>query len=655
MHFLNDRERRVLSAFCDTIHPRANDADNPRGPALRAALSASDRGLPEMVEKILEAKEAKTRRRLRLMLKLLERRAINGMLAGHWAPFTKLSTEQRTEVLLAMANSPFNRIRGAFHGVKQLVSFLAYANSAKGKDNPFWPRFNYDGRAATVEESDDVLPTVNITHSQTLKCDVLVIGSGAGGAVVAAELAAAGQDVIVVDKGDYFSNSKLPNNELDGMRLLYEERGSLRTADRAIVVLAGSTLGGGTTVNWMTCLEPPMQLREQWAREHGFKAATSEAYADSVRSVMNRINVNQEESAPNFQNLAMERGCEALGYECSVISRNTKNCVKCDFCNFGCRYGAKQDTRRTYLHDAVSHNARIVVRANVNQINHKASRVTGADMTVCDEAGIQHVVKVECDRVVVSAGAIHTPAILMRSGLSNRNIGSNLHLHPVGGIFARYSEPVEAWKGAPQTRICEHFADLDGDGYGVRLENSPAHPGLWGLALPWQGGKRFRELMHQIPHLANTIVLTRDKFSGRVLLDSNGHPILDYKLNPYDAKHLMYGLEQSLRISRAAGAELVYGPHNDCLSFECSRSDSEFEDYIKKVHECGTRPNHLGLFCAHQMASCRIGGSSSLGAISPEGESYDVKNLYVADGSSLPTSTGVNPMVTILSTAHHIA
>jgi choline dehydrogenase-like flavoprotein len=134
-----------------------------------------------------------------------------------------------------------------------------------------------------------------------------------------------------------------------------------------------------------------------------------------------------------------------------------------------------------------------------------------------------------------------------------------------------------------------------------------------------------------------------------------GKPVLRYRLHPYDANHLMFGLEQAMRIHKAAGAETIYGPHNDCLSFDCQGSNDDFEAHLKGVKACGTRPNHLGLFCAHQMSSCRIGDSPSIGAINPEGESYEVRNLYVADGSALPTSTGVNPMVTILATAHHIA
>jgi choline dehydrogenase-like flavoprotein len=117
---------------------------------------------------------------------------------------------------------------------------------------------------------------------------------------------------------------------------------------------------------------------------------------------------------------------------------------------------------------------------------------------------------------------------------------------------------------------------------------------------------------------------------------------------------MMQGIETALRVQRAAGAREIYGPHNDSVTFR-GGNERDFERFLAHVRGLGVRPNHIGMFCAHQMSSCRIGGSAAQGALSPEGESYEVRNLFVADASALPTSTGVNPMITIMSTAHHIA
>ena len=660
MHFLSDKQRKTLTAFCDTIHPpRQEDipsAVGNRDPqnADPFTLSASELGISEYVERALSERDEKSRDEVRLLLNLLDQRLINGILAGHWGSFESLTLDQRTEVLRALAHSPFNSARAAFHAVKQLVSFLAYSVPKTTSGNPFWQAFDYQGRAHTAGQASDALPVMIINRPQTLTCDVLVVGSGAGGGVTAAELSAAGQTVIVAEKGNYFSNARLPGTEIEGMRRLYEGRGTLRTSDRGAIVLAGSTLGGGTTVNWMTCLDPPTQLREQWARDYGFSGALTPEYEQSVQWVRRRVHVTENESAANFQNDILQRGCDSLGYSVNVISRNVQGCVKCDFCSFGCRYGAKQDTRRTFLRDAVEREARIVVRADVRRILHQYGEVTGAEMEVLGSDGQTHRVEVKCKRVVISAGSIHTPSLMTRSGLQNRNIGANLFLHPTGAIFAMYDERVNSWEGAPQTRICDEFSDLDGDGYGFRIEASPAHPGLWAIGLPWQSGEQHRFLMQQLPHLANSIVLTRDKFPGRVETNANGQPVMHYQLHKYDAKHLMRGIEEALRIHHAAGAHTVYGPHNDCIGFDC-RQGGNFESYLQSVYKLGTRPNHLGIFCAHQMSSCRLADSPQKGAVKPTGETYEVKNLHVADGSVLPTSSGVNPMITILATSHYLA
>jgi len=616
---------------------------------------ARDFGLAALVEKALyERDDEVPRQRLKRLLRLLARPLFNGAVAGQWRAFADLSQCQREAVMRAMASSRLNVLRGAFHDVKQLTSFLAYAHYGPLRDNPTWAEFSYEGHASNPRHSFDALKTVDVDGVAQFDCEVLVIGSGAGGGVMAAELTAAGHDVLVVEKGKQFSNQDYPSTELAGMREMYEGKGTMKTEDRGIVVLAGSTLGGGTSVNWMTCLRPPEALLEQWSHEFGMREATGLEFQRSVESVSCRIHVNANESQANRQNAMLETGCRELGYEVSVGARNVRDCTQCDFCQFGCRHGAKQDTRRTFLYDAVSGGARIVVRANVDRIRHQRGSVVGADLTVVDSIGRRREVRVNCKMIVSAAGSIHTPALLLRSGLENPNIGRNLFLHPVAAVYARYRHRIDSWIGVPQSRVCEQFADLDGHGYGYRLEVSPAHPGLWGLGLPWFSGERHRNLMRQLPYLANIVVLTRDRHPGRVTLNKDGRPLLKYKLHPYDANHMAHGIQSALRVQRAAGAVEIFGPHHDERTYR-DDTDADFERFLTHVHALGTRSNHIGMFCAHQMSSCRMASTARLGALSPTGESYDVRNLFVADGSALPTSTGVNPMLTIMSTAHHIA
>ena len=651
MSFLSKKQRETLRAVCNTIKPGVYVNDNPID---EFSLSATDLSVPTLIERALAEREDETsRENLQLLLNVLDRRAFNGWLSGCWKRFCDMSPRQREHVMKSLGNSRYSTFRGALHSVKQLATFLAYAHSSDTEDNPVWDAYGYHGREGAPRLGFSDLPALNNDHLTTVDCDVLVIGSGAGGGVVAAELAAEGFDVVVVEKGKQYSSATMPNNELSGMREMYEASGSLKTK-QGMIVLAGSTLGGGTTINWMTCLRPPEILLAQWAQELGFSAAQSSTYQDSIDAIWNRLGVNTDESHANPQNAILEQGCKHLRYDVSVIPRNARGCVRCDFCNFGCRFGAKQDTHRTFLQDAADYGVRIVTETHVDRVLHEAGRVSGAVCTMRDSQGHRRNLKVRCRAVVSAAGSIHTPAILLRSGLSNPNIGSNLFLHPVGAVYALYKQRIESWRGAPQTRVSEHFADLDGEGYGFRLETSPAHPGLWALGLPWQSADHHRDLMRRVPHLGNLIVLTRDKHPGTIRLDRKGRPRLDYRLHEYDAQHLMKGVRTALRVQRAAGAEEVFGPHNDSPSFRHG-TNLQFERFLDRIERMGTRSNHFGMFCAHQMASCRIAGSAKLGALNPHGESYEVRNLFVADASALPTSTGVNPMISIMANAHHVA
>jgi choline dehydrogenase-like flavoprotein len=171
--------------------------------------------------------------------------------------------------------------------------------------------------------------------------------------------------------------------------------------------------------------------------------------------------------------------------------------------------------------------------------------------------------------------------------------------------------------------------------------------------------------MSQLERLSNVIVLTRDKFGGRVTVDKRGQPELNYRLHPYDARHVMRGIVEALRVLEAAGAWEIASPHArhmvyyprgvEHAPYPAQNAYPSFETYLRTVEAQGLRTNSFALFSAHQMASCRIGGDVKRGALDPTGETYEVKNLYVADASALPTASGVNPMVTIMGVAHYIA
>lgn len=653
MAFLSPDERHTLSLICETIVPAlpAQDGEDPR----LFELGARQMHTAQQVETAFEQVSTESdREQVKLVLRLLEVGATNGIAAGTWKGFSDLDLEGRTEVLRAWANSSIPASRKLFQSLKRLTLFLFYAAMPDNEPNPAWSAFGYGNLPTPAENGVRPIKPLDISAPTTLYTDALIIGSGAGGGVVAGELSAAGHDVIVVEKGGYFSEPDFHGRELDSSNALFEKHASLTTSDLSMIVLAGSTLGGGTTINWAASLRTPDDVLNEWATAHGFRGATSAEFQHSLDAIMARINVNEAESIPNGTNMRLEKGCQALGYDVSVIPRNVKGCEECGFCNFGCTFGSKQGTLKTYLQDAHNRGARIVVRATVERVLHERGVATGAVLRVQSADGQEHEVTVRAKIVVAAAGAIHTPALLMRSGLTNTNIGANLHLHPVTVTYGIFDEPVTPWQGPPMSRLSKQFANLDGRGYGVRLETAPVHPGISALTFSWQSGHEHKRLMQRLNHMSNTIVLTRDFYGGRVTVDRDGQPILHYNLHPYDAKHLMRGTLESLRVHLAAGASEVSSPHNQPLVYRPDEG-GDFEAFLKQVEARGFQPNAYMLFSAHQMSSARIGGDSALGAIDPSGETYEIKNLFVADGSALPTASGVNPMVTIMGTAHYLA
>jgi choline dehydrogenase-like flavoprotein len=649
MGFLTDREHRILRAVCDTLVP----ADETDSSSALMALSADSLDLADRFEQAIESITTPAeQRQLRIFLQALSSLLVNGLLAGIWLPFDQMSLSERTDILRGWMQSRFNLRRQAFQAVKRMALFLFYASVPQGeKANPTWVSFDYEPPASPPEVEAEIRP-LQIGQPSKLETDVVVVGSGAAGGLIAAELTAAGLDVVVMEKGGCRTASDFEGHELEGNAQLFEKGGALTTADLGVVVLAGSTLGGGTVVNWSTSLPTPQGVRHEWAREYGFEGVDGAGYETSLQSVLARIHAQSAESDPNAQNAAFARGLEALGHPVQVIERNVKGCVDCTYCMFGCRYQAKQSALVTTLLDAYRRGARVLVDCRAERVRIERGRAVGVDARL-ERDGRIYTVEVSARAVVVCAGAIHTPALLLRSGLRNKNIGRHLRLHPVTAPFGLYEDPIRSWDGPPQTRLSEALADLDGQGYGVRLEVAPAHPGLWASALPWTSGHDHKRLMAQLNRMANVIAITRDRGSGWISLDRFGDPVLNYQLDPYDAVHLARGLEEAIRVHRAAGAIRIMSPHSRPVVYE--RGKGDFDDYLSAVRSQSLAPNRIGLFSAHQMGSCRIASDPARGAVRPDGQTWEVSGLFVADGSVFPTACGVNPMVPILATAHFLS
>jgi long-chain-alcohol oxidase len=587
------------------------------------------------------------RAELDVLLRLLDSRAINLLLSGLPIPITRMSGEQRERCLRGWATSRLLQRRKAFQALKRLTTVTHYTTPGVAR------AIGYPGPLGPPPNTPKPIRPVAIVKDTTLTCDVVVIGSGAGGGVVAGELAAAGQDVIVLEKGGYRNEADFTHQQGEAFDTMYDAGGLLATRDLGLIVLQGATLGGGTVINYTTSFHTPDAVRHEWARQHGLPHFESAEFTRSLDAVAHRLGVNTDHAKPSGRDQVLIRGLERLGWHHGLLPRDVRGCPQddsCGYCGMGCRAGAKQSTLITYLQDAAARGARIVVDCDVRRVVIDRSAATGVEA----RAGSRTLL-VRAKAVVVAAGSVHSPALLLRSGVQLPALGRNLALHPATAVMATMDEDVRPWTGTVQAHYSDQFADLD-SGYGFKFETAPMHPSLLALAAPWESAGQHRAWMAQLPRTALVGILLRDRFGGRVTVDREGAAVVDYRLSRYDRKHLRRALSAAAELLEAAGAREIWLPLARPVSYRPGRgAGGAREAWLQRVDGAGWGPNQLLLVTFHQMASCRMGARAGTSVVDAEHRVWGTRGLYVADASTFPSASGVNPMLTIMGMAHRAA
>jgi long-chain-alcohol oxidase len=595
-------ERRALDAVAETLFP-----------------GAVRHGVPDaFVETFVSVLPDADRRQLRALLTVL---ALTG--------FTRRRGAGRERALLAWCDSRLPLRRAGFQALRK--GLLTVACSLPG--SPAWERIGYPGPLAPPDVKPRRLTTETITRDTALECDVCVVGSGAGGGVAAAVLAQAGLDVIVLEAGGHYEDADFDGAELDGLRRLYHGRGTTASDDQGVGILAGACVGGGTVVNYTASFRTPDDIREEWGG-----AFATDAFSASLDAVCARLSVNTDHSALSKREEVVSRGLQELGWHVGPMPRNVVGCDQdgvCGYCGYGCRLGAKQSTLVTWLVDAQAAGARIVAGTRAERVALQAGAASGVEARTRDGRRVN----VRSRAVVVACGSIETPALLRRSGLGPPELGRNLHLHPVGGAFGVFDEEIRPWEGTLQAI---HSDEVDG----AKLETTAIHPALLAGAAPWRSAAQHAELMSWLPRLSLVGVLLRDRDPGEVKVGRSGDPVVRYRLSERDADHMRAGTEAAARILEAAGAVRVFTSHARVAEYEPGRSGS-VETFMRAVDERGWGRARIALYSFHQM------GTAAMGTVcNDEGELVGTKRLVVADASTFPSASGVNPMVTIEAVAH---
>jgi choline dehydrogenase-like flavoprotein len=654
---------RTLEAVCETLVPATPPIDGAGDTGGLLSRSAGDLEVARLLVEVLGAESVETQGQFRRLLGLFGSAGFGLITSGRPRGFADLSPVLRERVLQRMSTSSIPVLRQGFQAVKRPSTFLFYS-APVGESNPSWAALGYTPtrppRGAKVAPKP--IRTLPVTADVELTADAVVIGSGAGGSVVAAELAAAGSDVVVLEMGEYLNEADFTGMEAEMTPRLFLGRGLLSTADLGMVILAGSCLGGGTVVNWSDSLRTPDDVLDEWEHQHGLEGLTGPAYQRAFELVERRLNVNLLDSAPNPNNAVLQRGCEALGYHWDPIPRNASGCnQRCGGCQFGCPFGCKQTALLTFLQDAHDRGARIISGCRVDRVLLRQGRAAGVEAGVADaQSGKMHRVVVRAPTVVIAGGGVESPAVLLRSGLDNPNIGRHLRVHPVTAVAGFYDHPVEAWLGSPQTVKTDQFARIRG-GHGFRLEMAPAHPGIIALGTSWEGGRQHKLQMLQSANAAIFFVLTRDTGEGRVHLDRRGRAVITYWPNQVDRGFLVRGMQEIARIAFAGGAVAVSTTHSPALRLDSDAGvpgavgGARLDRFLGDIAARDIAPNRLPLFTAHQMGSCRLGQDPRTSVADQYGQVHGVPGLYIADASGFPTASGVNPMLSVMALAYRVA
>ncbi|CAI0386172.1 unnamed protein product [Linum tenue] len=384
-----------------------------------------------------------------------------------------------------------------------------------------------------------VFATIKI-FSFRIKCDAVIVGSGCGGGVAAAVLASSGMKVVVLEKGNYFAAEDYSSLEAPSLAELYECGGKLATTDGQTMIFAGSTVGGGSAVNWSACIKTPDCVLREWSADDKLPLFGSSIYQNAVDAVWKRLGVTDGCKREGFQNKILRKGCENLGLKVESVSRNSSEDHYCGSCCYGCRTGDKKGTDTTWLVDAVENNGAVIISGCKDEKSYEGGIIT----------------------------SIHRVA----------------DSSPSGEIVAI-------------------------------IECPAAGPASYAASSPWTSGR--------------------------------------------DAKDKM-GLRRALRILAAAGAAEVGTFRSDGEKISCGEGEEEImEAFLDGVEVGGGLQSGDGnwttFFSAHQMGSCRMGATAEDGGVDESGESWEAKGLFVCDASVLPSAIGVNPMITIQSTAYCIA
>ncbi len=619
---LSDREKRSLAALVSAAIPPGEATDLPVDQA-------------DVAEKV------------GLALAYMGTEGSLGVRAGLWffewlsvlrygRPFSSLDSQRQTDWLTGWAESSLAPFRLA---ARLLLTMVKPAHVSR---RAFLQQISFPG-----DRHDDVKPEVPsslprdrvvldpLERDRTVRCEVVVIGSGAGGAVMAAELAERGVDVVLIESGRLFTADDFKSDLPKRFRETYLDGGATVALGRpAIPIPLGNTVGGTTTINSGTCFRTPETVLDDWKRM-GLDIDRL-AIKEATEKVEQRMNViPTPDHLLGGSSHVIRDGAEALGIQHGPLGRNIRNCKASGVCCWGCPRDAKQSTNLSYVPRALQNGAMLYAGFRANEVLIQNGRAVGV---VARQRDSGRTLTVRAKAVVASCGTISAVPFLRGAGIRSTHLGRHLTIHPAGKIGALMTEDVNGWNDTPQGYGVLELAEQ-----GITMEGAYVAPSYGAVAFPFVG-REFTKVMEDYKKLAMFGLMVKDDGNGRVYSGPGGRPIITYWLGEHDKQKLVRGFRMLTEIFFAAGAKQVYLP---IAGRETQKSLAE----AMAVFDGPINSWGLELAGFHPLGTARMSGRADEGVVKPSHESWEIPGLYVADGAVVPTSLGVNPQITIASLA----
>lgn len=629
---LINRERKIIAALAEALIPlREGSAEMPR--------------LLDVIEDHIRLMNSELRFLYRMCLWILELSAF--FYYGCLKTMTRMPVDKRERYVNAWHHTWWSVKRTIKRFLETLIFMNYYslpevAAGVCGYDPVFKPAMS--ARDFPSENLIKNIPEKDVTED----VDVCIIGSGAGGAVVAKELAEKGHKVLILEEGGFFTDKDFGQDVVSMIKMMYKSGGVVNTFGwPPILVPVGSGVGGTTVINSGTCFRTPDAVFDKWSNRFGltkWSAGHMRSHYEEVEKLLEIAEAKEEVQAKSTKLFA--KGLAARGVEIKPLVRNAPRCCGSGVCCFGCPTNAKLSVQLNYIPLALRAGARIYTRCQAHKVLFRGRHAVSVAGRFRDPAGNLKGprINVNAKIIVAACGAIHTPVLLKRSRVPNLSgqLGHNLTLHPAAKVFAFFDEEVRGWEGIPQGHYSEALSKE-----GIMLEGIFLQPAFTASTLLLTG-RAHREVMEKYRHLALFGMMVSDTSRGRIYKGINGDAIPVYNINRADLPKYRRGIQFIADCFFAAGAKKVFLPLH-------TLPELKREDGIKPLIELKLRNKDLDLQAFHPLGTCRMGAEPLEAVLDPYARVYGLDNFFVADGSIFPTSLGVNPMMTIMAAAHKIA